>query len=91
MVFCRVKGWKEDEDAVEARDGVCSMVGIICWQMLLEGVVRPSLGSSGGSRADGAARSVDQASVRRGEERRVEPALLPRRLKEVVTAMRLRV
>lgn len=25
MVFCRVIGWKEDDEAVEAREGVCSM------------------------------------------------------------------
>lgn len=29
IVFWRDTGWKEDEDAVEARDGVASMVAII--------------------------------------------------------------
>jgi hypothetical protein len=29
MVFCRDMGWKEDEEAVEARDGVCNMTDMI--------------------------------------------------------------
>jgi len=29
MVFCRERGWKEDEEAVEARDGVCSITDIV--------------------------------------------------------------
>lgn len=29
-MFCRDMGWKEDEDAVEAREGVCSMIDIVC-------------------------------------------------------------
>lgn len=29
MVFWRVKGWKDDEDAVEAREGVCNMTDIV--------------------------------------------------------------
>lgn len=36
MVFCRVKGWKEDEEAVEAREGVCNMMDIL-GRMLPEG------------------------------------------------------
>jgi hypothetical protein len=30
MVFWRDIGWKEEEEAVEARDGVCNMTGIMC-------------------------------------------------------------
>jgi hypothetical protein len=29
MVFCRESGWKELEEAVEARDGVCSMTDMV--------------------------------------------------------------
>lgn len=29
MVFWRDMGWNEEEEAVEARDGVCNMVDII--------------------------------------------------------------
>jgi hypothetical protein len=29
MVFCRDTGWKDDEEAVDARDGVCSMTDIL--------------------------------------------------------------
>lgn len=28
MVFCLETGWKDDEEAVEARDGVCNMTDI---------------------------------------------------------------
>jgi hypothetical protein len=28
MVFCRETGWKEEEEAVEARDGVCNITDI---------------------------------------------------------------
>jgi hypothetical protein len=28
-VFCRDTGWNDDEEAVEARDGVCSMTDIL--------------------------------------------------------------
>lgn len=28
IVFCRETGWKEDEEAVEARDGVCNITDI---------------------------------------------------------------
>jgi hypothetical protein len=28
MVFCRDTGWKDDEEAVDARDGVCNMTDI---------------------------------------------------------------
>jgi hypothetical protein len=28
-VFWRVIGWKEEEDAVDARDGVCSMTDML--------------------------------------------------------------
>lgn len=30
MVFWRDIGWKEEEEAVEARDGVCNMMDIVC-------------------------------------------------------------
>lgn len=31
MVFCREIGWNEEEDAVEAREGVCNMTDMSCW------------------------------------------------------------
>lgn len=29
MVFCREIGWKEDEEAVDAREGVCNMTDMV--------------------------------------------------------------
>jgi hypothetical protein len=29
IVFCRETGWKDDEEAVDAREGVCSMTDIL--------------------------------------------------------------
>ena len=29
MVFCRERGWKDDEEAVEAREGVCNMTDML--------------------------------------------------------------
>lgn len=37
IVFCREIGWKEDEEAVEAREGVCNMTDIPSEQTLDSG------------------------------------------------------
>jgi hypothetical protein len=29
MVFCRESGWKEEEEAVDARDGVCNITDML--------------------------------------------------------------
>ena len=32
-MFCRERGWKELEDAVEAREGVCSITDMVAFTM----------------------------------------------------------
>lgn len=53
MVFWREMGWKEDEDAVDAREGVCSITDIIAVAVA---------GDDGGARL-GPAASVDATVV----------------------------
>jgi hypothetical protein len=30
-VFCRETGWKDEDEAVEARDGVCNITDMLQW------------------------------------------------------------
>lgn len=34
IVFCREIGWKDEEEAVEARDGVCNMTDMFVFEFI---------------------------------------------------------